>query len=192
MPWRSSFPCHRMCCGPDTLLWFALSVFRIADMIGINGHVSFLTPKKKKKKKKKKGFFHQKKILEKKTWSPPSRGGRVLHTLGTRRAIARLNGRDANKPAMETLSAACQRTCRSRPSSTGQPCTQCRCRNDAQQRLPGLRAGSLPRLQNMVQYAILLSRALSAQHLPPHARACSIRFGSMSRSTVSALHITCH
>ena len=23
MPWRSSFPCHRMCCGPDTLLWFA-------------------------------------------------------------------------------------------------------------------------------------------------------------------------
>ena len=21
MPWRSSFPYHRMCCGPDTLLW---------------------------------------------------------------------------------------------------------------------------------------------------------------------------
>ena len=27
MPWRNSFPCHRMCCGPDTLLWFALSFF---------------------------------------------------------------------------------------------------------------------------------------------------------------------
>ena len=27
------FPCHRMCCGPDTLLWFALSVFRVADMM---------------------------------------------------------------------------------------------------------------------------------------------------------------
>ena len=39
-----------MCCGPDNLQWFALSVFRIADMIGIDGHVSFL-PKKKKKKK---------------------------------------------------------------------------------------------------------------------------------------------
>ena len=51
MPWRSSFPCHRMCCGPATLLWFALSVFRVADMIGIDGHVSFLNPKKKKKKK---------------------------------------------------------------------------------------------------------------------------------------------
>ena len=36
-----------MCCGPDTLLWFALSVFRVAGMIGIDGHVSFL-PKKKK------------------------------------------------------------------------------------------------------------------------------------------------
>ena len=35
-------PCHRMCCGPDTLLWFALSVFRVADMTGIHGHVSFL------------------------------------------------------------------------------------------------------------------------------------------------------
>ena len=35
---------------------------------------------------------------------------------------------------------------------------------------------------------ILLLRALSAQHLPPHARACTIRFGAMSRSTVSALH----
>ena len=23
MPWRSSFPCHRMCCGPDTLPWYA-------------------------------------------------------------------------------------------------------------------------------------------------------------------------
>ena len=50
MPWRSSFPCHRMCCGPNTLLWFALSVFRIADMVGIAGHVSFLPQKKKKKK----------------------------------------------------------------------------------------------------------------------------------------------
>ena len=47
MPWRSSFPCHRMCCGSDTLLWFALSVFRVADMIGIDGHVSFLPQKKK-------------------------------------------------------------------------------------------------------------------------------------------------
>ena len=46
MPWRSSFPCHRMCCGPDTLLWFAISVFRVADMIGIDGHVSFLPQKK--------------------------------------------------------------------------------------------------------------------------------------------------
>ena len=51
MPWRSSFPCHRMCCGPASLLWFALSVFRVADKIGIDGHVSFLPPKKKKKKK---------------------------------------------------------------------------------------------------------------------------------------------
>ena len=49
MPWRSNFPCHRMCCGPDTLLWFALSVFRVADMIGIDGHVSFLPPKKIKR-----------------------------------------------------------------------------------------------------------------------------------------------
>ena len=53
MPWRNSFPCHRMCCGPETLLWFALSVFRVADKIGIDGHVSFLPPPKKKKKKKK-------------------------------------------------------------------------------------------------------------------------------------------
>ena len=44
MPWRSSFPCHRMCCGPDTLLWFAFSVFRSADMIGIDGHVSLVPP----------------------------------------------------------------------------------------------------------------------------------------------------
>ena len=50
MPWRSSFPCHRMCCGPDTLLWFALSVFRVADMIGTDGHVSFLPQKQKTKK----------------------------------------------------------------------------------------------------------------------------------------------
>ena len=50
MPWRSSFPCHRMCCGPATLLWFALSVFRVADKIGIDGHVSFLPQKKKKKR----------------------------------------------------------------------------------------------------------------------------------------------
>ena len=47
MPWRSSFPCYRMCCGPDTLLWFALSVFRTADMVGIDGHVS-LSPKTKR------------------------------------------------------------------------------------------------------------------------------------------------
>ena len=39
-----------MCCGPDTLLWFAVSVFWVADMIGIDGHVSFLPPKKKGKK----------------------------------------------------------------------------------------------------------------------------------------------
>ena len=49
MPWRSSFPCHRMCCGADTLLWFALCVFRVADMIGIVGHVSFLPNQKKRK-----------------------------------------------------------------------------------------------------------------------------------------------
>ena len=35
--------------GPDTLQWFALSVFRSADMIGIDGHVSFLPQKRKKK-----------------------------------------------------------------------------------------------------------------------------------------------
>ena len=40
-----------MCCGPDTLLWFALSVFWVADMIGIDGHVSFLPQKKKGKKR---------------------------------------------------------------------------------------------------------------------------------------------
>ena len=34
---------------PANLLWFALSVFRVADKIGIDGHVSFL-PKKKKTK----------------------------------------------------------------------------------------------------------------------------------------------
>ena len=45
MPWQSSFPCHRMCCEPDTLLWFGLSVFRVADINGIVGHVSFLPPK---------------------------------------------------------------------------------------------------------------------------------------------------
>ena len=50
-PWRSSFPCHRMCCGPDTLLWFVLSVFRVADMIGIDGHVSFLPREMKQDKK---------------------------------------------------------------------------------------------------------------------------------------------
>ena len=49
--WQRSFPCHWMCCGPDTLLWFASAVFRRADMIGIDGHVSFLHQKKKKKKK---------------------------------------------------------------------------------------------------------------------------------------------
>ena len=31
-----------------------------------------------------------------------------------------------------------------------------------------------------------------AQHLPPLARACLIRAGAMCRSTVSALHVTCH
>ena len=40
-----------MCCGPATLLWFALSVFRVADKTGIDGHVSFLPQKKKKNKK---------------------------------------------------------------------------------------------------------------------------------------------
>ena len=49
MPWRGSFPCHRMCCGPDTLLWFALSVFRVPYLIGIVGHVSFLPHTKIKK-----------------------------------------------------------------------------------------------------------------------------------------------
>ena len=58
MPWRSSFPCHRMCRGPETLQWFALSVFRIADMIGIDGHVSFLHPKKKKKKREAASPWH--------------------------------------------------------------------------------------------------------------------------------------
>ena len=33
--------------------------------------------------------------------------------------------------AMKMLSAAYQRACRSHSSSTGQPCTQCRCRRDA-------------------------------------------------------------
>ena len=40
---------------PHTLLWFALSVFRVADKIGIDGHVSFLSHPKKKKKKR--GFI---------------------------------------------------------------------------------------------------------------------------------------
>ena len=31
-------------------------------------------------------------------WSSPSRGGKVPHTLGTRCALARLNGRNTNKP----------------------------------------------------------------------------------------------
>ena len=39
-----------MCCESDTVLWFALSVFRIADIIGIDGHVSFLPPKDKEKR----------------------------------------------------------------------------------------------------------------------------------------------
>ena len=47
--WRRSFPCHRMCCGPDTLLWFALAGFRSADMVGIDGHVRFLHHHKKTK-----------------------------------------------------------------------------------------------------------------------------------------------
>ena len=37
---------------PSCIPWFASSVFRVADMIGTDGHVSFL-PKKKKKKKRK-------------------------------------------------------------------------------------------------------------------------------------------
>ena len=41
-------------------------------------------------------------------------------------------GASSSAGAMETLSAACQRTCRSHQLSTGQPCTQCRCRSDAQ------------------------------------------------------------
>ena len=49
LPWRSRFPCHRMCCASDTLLCFALSVFRSADMIGNNAHVSFLPPEKREK-----------------------------------------------------------------------------------------------------------------------------------------------
>ena len=40
-----------MCCGPATLLWFALSVFRVADKIGIDGHVSLSSTTTKKKKK---------------------------------------------------------------------------------------------------------------------------------------------
>ena len=36
MPWRSSFPCHRMCCGPDTLLWFI--VLMQLQMIRLNDH----------------------------------------------------------------------------------------------------------------------------------------------------------
>ena len=43
-----------MCYGLDTPLWFALYVFRTADMIGNDGHVSFLqTPKKGKQRKEK-------------------------------------------------------------------------------------------------------------------------------------------
>ena len=40
----SNSPCHRMCCGPDTLLWSASSAFWIADMVGIDGHVSSVFP----------------------------------------------------------------------------------------------------------------------------------------------------
>ena len=36
---------------------------------------------------------------------------------------------------------------------------------------------------------ILLPRALLAQHLPPHARACSTRLGATGRSILSALHV---
>ena len=32
----------------------------------------------------------------------------------------------------------------------------------------------------------------TAMHLPPDARACSVRFGAMSCFTVSALHVSCH
>ena len=41
---------------PTLSCGFALSVLRVADMIGIDGHVSFLHQKKKKKKKK--GMMH--------------------------------------------------------------------------------------------------------------------------------------
>ena len=42
---------RRMCCGPDPLLWFALSVLRIADIIGKVEHVSFPPQKEKGKRK---------------------------------------------------------------------------------------------------------------------------------------------
>ena len=48
MPWRSSFLCHRMCCGANNLLWSAPFAFRVADLIGIDGLVSFLYTKTKK------------------------------------------------------------------------------------------------------------------------------------------------
>ena len=48
------------------------------------------------------------------------------------RSYVRLLSSSSSAGAMETLSAACQRTCRSHPSSTGQPCTQCLCRSDVQ------------------------------------------------------------
>ena len=41
----------RLAMEADAALWFALSVYWVADMIGIDGHVSFLPQKKKKKKK---------------------------------------------------------------------------------------------------------------------------------------------
>ena len=36
MPWRSSSACHRMCCGPDTFLWFI--VLMQLQMIRLNDH----------------------------------------------------------------------------------------------------------------------------------------------------------
>ena len=111
VPWVCSFPCHRMCCGPDTLLWFALYVFRSADMIGIDGPVLFLPQKLKK-------------------WGcslEPARG----------------------------------------------------------------RAGVAHHPLNAM-HPVPLPPHTQVQHLPPHARACLVRTSAMCRSTVSALHVTCH
>ena len=39
---RRPFLCHRMCCGPDTLLCTLLPVFRTKNMVGNDEYVSFL------------------------------------------------------------------------------------------------------------------------------------------------------